>query len=447
MQKIFDFGGARNQAINKPRSPCLQIIRKQISKMGRKGGGRAGFMKANRKGGPASDDEEEIAPKQPAPSAEAPTKPTDASNTAKSEAPAAPVISKKAAAFLVGSGDGSSSDSEGDEVQDRSASGETRGQMVQRHKREAKSVKEQVKRLGKKGKDEGAKLEAEMKTRHTSELASLAPAGASSGDAESIALADSLYAATLNDGGDEAAPKKEKKLTKAQQRREKQAQKDAEREARIAAENAELGETERMVEEKALKKVLAPLGLGVKDIPPDGHCLYRSLEDQLNNLPENGAATILTAAGCENELSFMALRQIAADYMRKNADHFKHFIGDGDLAAENANGGGDADTAFEMYCSEVENTAAWGGHVEIEALSRALKSHIQVFSAGMSAVDVGQEFKEAGGPTLQLCYLRHAYGLGEHYNSVKHKRKKVTFEGDSSSSSEEEEEEEVEDEE
>jgi OTU domain-containing protein 6 len=402
-------------------------------------------MKANRKGGPASDEAEDVAPQQPATaqiqeaanSIESPT-------TTTPEAPAAPAISKKAAAFLVDAGDGPSDDSDGDEVQERSESGETRGQMVQRHKREAKTVKEQVKRLGKKGKDEAAKLDTEMKTRHAAELASLAPAGGSSGGAEAITLADSLYSVTLDVGGDDAAPKKEKKLTKAQQRREKQAQKDAEREARIAAENAELGETERMVEEKALKKVLAPLGLGVKDIPPDGHCLYRSLEDQLNNLPENGATTVLTAAGCEDELSFMALRQIAAEHMRMNADHFKHFIGSGDLATTE-NGGasiGDADTAFDMYCSEIENTAAWGGHVEIEALSRALKSHIQVFSAGMPAVEVGQEFKEQGGPTLQLCYLRHAYGLGEHYNSVKHRPKKVTFEGDSSTSEEEEEEEE-----
>jgi len=415
--------------------------------MGRKGGGRAGFMKANRKGGPASDEPEEVAPQQPATAQiQEAAKPTEAPITTKSEVPAAPAISKKAAAFLVGSGDGSSDDNDGDEVQDRSASGETRGQMVQRHKREAKILKEQVKRLGKKGKDEAAMLESELKTRQAAELASLAPTGGSSGGAEAIALADSLYSATLNVEGDDAAPKKEKKLTKAQQRRQKQAQKDAEREARIAAENAELGETERMVEEKALKKILAPLGLGVRDIPPDGHCLYRSIEDQLNNLPENGAAAVLTAAGCEDELSFMALRQIAAEHMRKNADHFKHFVGDGDLTTtENGDASTvDADTAFDMYCSEIENTAAWGGHVEIEALSRALKSHIQVFSAGMAAVDVGQEFKEQGGPTLQLCYLRHAYGLGEHYNSVKLRPKKVTFEGDSSTSEEEEEEEEQE---
>lgn len=40
----------------------------------------------------------------------------------------------------------------------------------------------------------------------------------------------------------------------------------AEREARIAAELGNLGPSERVEEEKALKKLLAPLGLGIKEI-------------------------------------------------------------------------------------------------------------------------------------------------------------------------------------
>ena len=243
--------------------------------MGRKGGGRAGFMKASRKG-PDSDEEEEIAPKA-APGSKEPAKAADTS--ASNSEPAKPVISKKAAAFLVGSGDGSDDGSDGeDNAQDCSASGETRGKMQQRHKREAKAMKDQVKRLGKKGKDEAAKLEAEMKSRHETELASLAPPSGRT-TADVVAVADSLYSATLADDEAEAggASVKVKKPTKAQRRREQKAKDDAERDARIAAENAELGETERMAEEKALKKLLAPLGLAVKDIPADGHCLYRSL--------------------------------------------------------------------------------------------------------------------------------------------------------------------------
>jgi hypothetical protein len=40
----------------------------------------------------------------------------------------------------------------------------------------------------------------------------------------------------------------------------------AEREARIAAELGGLGPSEREEEEKGLKKLLAPLGLGIKEI-------------------------------------------------------------------------------------------------------------------------------------------------------------------------------------
>uniref|UniRef100_UPI0035256292 hypothetical protein n=1 Tax=Salmonella enterica TaxID=28901 RepID=UPI0035256292 len=86
-----------------------------------------------------------------------------------------------------------------------------------------------------------------------------------------------------------------KKLTKAQKRREQRAKEEAEREARIAAELADLGETERMAEERELQLLIEPLGLAVKDIPPDGHCLYRSLEDQFSMLPDGGASAMATA--------------------------------------------------------------------------------------------------------------------------------------------------------
>ena len=59
-------------------------------------------------------------------------------------------------------------------------------------------MKEQVKRLGKKGKDEATKLEADTAARQAAEIAELEARekrGASALD--SIALADSLYSATL----------------------------------------------------------------------------------------------------------------------------------------------------------------------------------------------------------------------------------------------------------
>ena len=433
--------------------------------MGRKGGGRAGFMKAARRGPEeASDEDQPAAPPPPKetpkeqPSKETPKEPSK-------HAESAPVISKKAAAFLIGSGDGGSDDNDDDDTnQERSASGETRGQMVQRHKREAKALKEQIKRMGKKSK-EGAKLEAEMKVRHETELASLSFVSSSSGgdgggsatqdkdtnnEEEDDVLANALAETSMGGSGGEGGGRV-KKPTKAQRRRQQKAERDAEREARIAQETSELGETERMLEEKALKKVLAPLGLAVKDIPPDGHCLYRSLEDQLTCvLSDGGASALLRAAKYTNDdddnedgddntttapttLSFLTLRHIAAQYMRENADHFRHFVADGDASGGDASG--DAGEAFEEYCAQVETTAAWGGHVEIEALSRALQLPIRVYSVGMAPVEVGfdligEEKEEGSGHVLQLCYVRHAYGLGEHYNSVMKRERRVTFEDD-----------------
>ena len=55
--------------------------------------------------------------------------------------------------------------------------------------------------------------------------------------------------------------------TKAQRRREKQAAQEAEREAQIAEEVADIGETQRESEEKQLQALLLPMGLRVVEIP------------------------------------------------------------------------------------------------------------------------------------------------------------------------------------
>eukprot|EP00889_Picochlorum_renovo_P002615 jgi/Picre1/29645/NNA_005028.t1 len=124
---------------------------------------------------------------------------------------------------------------------------ETKGQMTQRHKREAKALKDKVKRMGKKGKEEGAKLISEMEDRHAAELKNL-----------EIRETEPTV--------------EEKKLMKEEQ----------EREERIAAENEARGESEKEKEEAALTELLHSSGLVIHDIIPDGHCLYKSLEDQIH---------------------------------------------------------------------------------------------------------------------------------------------------------------------
>jgi hypothetical protein len=83
----------------------------------------------------------------------------------------------------------------------------------------------------------------------------------------------------------------------------------------------------------------------------------------------------------------------------------------------------DPEQHFEKYCFTLETTAAWGGHLELTALAAALQRQIKVHAVGMPTVTIGDEFAGEGkAPALEVCYLRHAFGLGEHYNSTKKAR-------------------------
>lgn len=70
---------------------------------------------------------------------------------------------------------------------------------------------------------------------------------------------------------------------------------------------------------------------------------------------------------------------------------------------------------LERYCQELESTAAWGGHLELEALSGKLDRPITVFAADAPLNTLGES---RPGEALQVCFMHHAYGLGDHYNSV-----------------------------
>ncbi|KAL2550936.1 OTU domain-containing protein [Forsythia ovata] len=43
---------------------------------------------------------------------------------------------------------------------------------------------------------------------------------------------------------------------------------------------------------------------------------------------------------------------------------------------------------FENYCREVKSTAAWGGQLELGALTHCLKKHITVFSGSFPNVEM-----------------------------------------------------------
>lgn len=73
------------------------------------------------------------------------------------------------------------------------------------------------------------------------------------------------------------------------------------------------------------------------------------------------------------------------------------------------------DEEFANYCEAVRNTKAWGGQIEIMALSNELKCKIEVIQSTGSPTIQGNEFS---GPPLVLSFHKHLFALGEHYNST-----------------------------
>lgn len=233
-----------------------------------------------------------------------------------------------------------------------------------------------------------AKLEAELSQKHENELRQR---NISSSVEEVSNALDSVNLAN----NEEETDGKQTRTSKAQKRRDKRAALEKERETRIAEAEVENLTGSRHLENLKLKDKLAERHLQIKEISSDGHCMYRAVEDQL------------LVRGCA--LGLKELRARTAQYMRSHADDFLPFLTDpntGDMY--------NADD-FEKYCNDVADTAAWGGQLELKALSQVLQLPIEVIQAESLSIIIGEEYDR---PPITLIYMRHAYGLGEHYNSV-----------------------------
>uniref|UniRef100_A0A672SN83 ubiquitinyl hydrolase 1 n=1 Tax=Sinocyclocheilus grahami TaxID=75366 RepID=A0A672SN83_SINGR len=182
---------------------------------------------------------------------------------------------------------------------------------------------------------------------------------------------------------------KQTRTSKAQKRRDKKAAFEKALESQIAEVEVENLTGSRHQEGLKLRQKLMERHLQIREISSDGHCMYRAVEDQLT---ERGAT-----------LSLKELRAQTAQYMRSHADDFLPFLTDPNS--------GDMYTAdeFEKYCNDVADTAAWGGQLELKALSQVLQLPIEVIQAESPSIIIGEEY---------VNYMRHACGLGEHYNSV-----------------------------
>ncbi|KAB1228170.1 OTU domain-containing protein 6B [Morella rubra] len=283
---------------------------------------------------------------------------------------------------------------------------ETRDEMLARHRKEisqlqnkevelkkgaAKGSKAEQKAKKKQVEEEISQLSAKLKEKHAEELASLG-----------YSRMKAIAGVSVTSQPDQSKPSKSAK------RRGKKAQQEAAREQRIQEEQSNII-SDRMIEDEELERKLETLGLTVNEIKPDGHCLYRAVENQLALLSHGSSP-----------YTYQELREVVAAYMRKHASDFLPFF----LLEDEIEGDSDNSLAerFENYCKEVESTAAWGGQLELRALTHCLRKHI-IFSGSFPDVEMGKEYKPDSGngssnSSVMLSYHKHAFGLGEHYNSL-----------------------------
>ncbi|XP_048638735.1 deubiquitinase OTUD6B isoform X3 [Marmota marmota marmota] len=268
-------------------------------------------------------------------------------------------------------------------------------QLMRRHRKEKKELQAKIqgmknavpkndKKRRKQLTEDVAKLEKEMEQKHKEELEQLR---LTCKENKIDSIADNISNLALEN--------QPPRISKAQKRREKKAALEKEREERIAEAEIENLSGARHVESEKLAQMLAARELEIKQIPSDGHCMYRAIEDQLKE--QDCAVTVA------------ALRSQTAEYMQSHVEDFLPFL-------TNPNSGNMyTPEEFEKYCDDIVNTAAWGGQLELRALSHILQTPIEIIQADSPAIVVGEEYSKQ---PLILVYMRHAYGLGEHYNSV-----------------------------
>uniref|UniRef100_A0A8K9UDN5 ubiquitinyl hydrolase 1 n=1 Tax=Oncorhynchus mykiss TaxID=8022 RepID=A0A8K9UDN5_ONCMY len=215
------------------------------------------------------------------------------------------------------------------------------------------------------------KLEAELNQKHNEELQQLDSSGEKMVDkvvngVESLALEGEEEQKDAKQGGGPS---------KAQKRRDKKAAAEKERERRIAEAEVENLSGLRHQEGLKLSQKLVERQLQIREISSDGHCMYRAVEDQLG---QHGLG-----------LTLKDLRAQTAQHMRSHTDDFLPFLTNtntGDMYTPDE---------FDKYCSDVADTAAWGGQLELRALTQVLQRPIEVLQADSPAIMIGEEFDKS----------------------------------------------------
>lgn len=148
----------------------------------------------------------------------------------------------------------------------------------------------------------------------------------------------------------------------------------------------------RTLEITSINHILDTRNLVVKDILPDGNCLFNSIKHQLS-------------IRHDKHVEVSELRAMAAKYILDHPDEFMPFLYENN----------EQELSLEDYCHKLTTTTLWGSDLEVLAYLKLYDCPIEVILTDANHL----VFNESGpNPKLYLAYYKHSYGLGQHYNSL-----------------------------
>lgn len=285
--------------------------------------------------------------------------------------------------------------------------GETKQQILDRHRKEIKEHNRETEALIAKCKDKPARKKVlnKMKTvgdqiraRHRKELAALASTAAQ--ESREIA-ADSVEGASDNCSDptlqaytkllsstptfQKNTPSRAQKRKNRKQLRRQQLEEEIDRE-RAGAKDLRAEEMRALISKLSHMKV--------HEISADGDCLYNAIAHQM-------------LSRYSTNFSAGEFRRMASSYMAEHKDEFLPFY----LADDNNS------NDFDDYLQKIIHTKIWGGQLELTAISNCLLARIKVYSAESPDIVI-QPSSNPAQYELHLSYHKQYYSLGEHYNSV-----------------------------
>lgn len=313
---------------------------------------------------------------------------------------------------------------------------ETEENMDRRHDLEAQQLEEQIKGILKQAKKgDRAMLEAQivqmrfdLRAKHREEVDSLVDSGGGGTDDDVVQKEKIVVKRNSPKKEDEIDEllnlKIAEKIYKAKMKKGKRAEKEAERRQLKSELKENAGPNMREIELAKMNKLLAEEGLKVKEVPADGHCMYRAIADQLRVLQSSSSyttlqipSTLMSLVSDRNSTAeniVACLRAMTAEHILTEKEEFAPFL-DIDVSSTS-----DAPEELLAYCNRIRSmdSAEWGGQIELKALSALLSCQIVVYdlTAPSSKITMGEG--TADSTPVRVTYHRHFYALGEHYNST-----------------------------